>query len=218
MKARISFSGPTAPHTPAGYGVPRLGWSDSPCRVRLDDVRNIPVPRRCSAVGSVRWLLVSWWPRVADAAAASLNGISSIGPVRGPCVYLRELFRRWSGFFGWTLFHGHSTGTIAAVSSGFSRTLAPAAGCRRHLPVRLAHNHRYRLAVDGQLARSSHRRLTWITRVSATAAHPTASHRKTAACWGCAVVPSRVNPMWFAANFGAPWLRPASSQRRRPRD
>lgn len=76
-------------------------------------------------VGSPGWLLVVWLITglLTIAGALSYGELASMMPrAGGQYVYLREAFSPlWGFLYGWTLFLVIQTGTVAAVSIGFSR-------------------------------------------------------------------------------------------------
>jgi basic amino acid/polyamine antiporter, APA family len=78
-------------------------------------------------VGSSGWLLVAWVIAgfLTLAAALSYGELAAMMPeAGGQYVYLREAYSPlWGFLYGWTLFLVIQTGTIAAVSVGFSRYL-----------------------------------------------------------------------------------------------
>ncbi len=79
-------------------------------------------------VGSPGWLLVVWiiTGLLTISAALSYGELAAMMPkVGGQYVYLKEAYSPLLGFlYGWTLFLVIQTGTIAAVSIGFSKYLS----------------------------------------------------------------------------------------------
>src|ERR1700736_989730 len=78
-------------------------------------------------VGSAGWLMVAWLIAglLTMAAALSYGELAAMMPrAGGQYVYLREAYSPlWGFLYGWTLFLVIQTGTIAASSVGFSRSL-----------------------------------------------------------------------------------------------
>src|SRR3954453_8400540 len=76
-------------------------------------------------IGSPGWLLVAWLltGALTIVGALSYGELAAMMPkAGGQYVYLREAFSPlWGFLYGWTLFLGIQTGTIAAVAVGFGR-------------------------------------------------------------------------------------------------
>src|SRR5207344_1957435 len=106
-------------------------------------------------VGAPGWLLVVWIVTglLTITAALSYGELAAMMPrAGGQYVYLREAFSPiWGFLYGWTLFLVIQSGTIAAVSVGFSRYLGvwvPFVSEERYLIAPIHLTERYALSLS----------------------------------------------------------------------